>query len=369
MRISKLFTWCGASALRATGFALALPLMALQATAGTTPFVSERDALKQGMSAYQGGYYEIAIPALEFAAVKEAMANYYLARIYADSTSNHTDHAKAYMLLQKVVDELAEVDPDNDPRAPYVGASLTSLARYIRSGLPDIGLAPDLKRAVEYLHNGSVIFDNEDAQFELAKLQLNGEGVDLDENKAKHWLSVLTQKGHAGAQAFLADLLWRGKHMEPDKPRAMALIAIARENAPGNEALWIEDIYQNIYCGAGDGIRKQASGIVAGWGNRYGRKQAARDSDADITFSSGPVRTCQNGEMVNPLTDTLFSSEPMNTGARPASAEGLRPASSSAPSQFSLGGAAGRLSAPTPAGIQPDPDSNPLDTEGPRGDR
>ena len=160
--------------------AVLLPVLAtltatVSAWAGTTPFVSAREALKQGMSAFQGGYYEIAIPALEFAAPEEAMANYYLARIYADSTGAHTDHAKSYMLMQKVVDELAEVDPDNDPRASYVGTSLTALARYIRAGIPDIGLAPDLNRAVEYLHNASVIFDNEDAQFELAKLQLNGE--------------------------------------------------------------------------------------------------------------------------------------------------------------------------------------------------
>jgi uncharacterized protein len=334
-----------------------LPLVALQATAGTTPFVSAREALKQGMSAFQGGYYEIAIPALEYAATDEAMANYYLARIYADSTGARTDHTKAYMLMQKVVDELAEVDPDNDPRAPFVGASLTSLARYIRTGLPDIGLAPDLTRAVEYLHNASVIFDNEDAQFELAKLQLNGEGVDRNEAKAKHWLSVLTQKGHAGAQAFLADLLWRGNHMEADQPRAMALISVARANAPVQEALWIEDIYQNIYCGAGQGIRKQASGIVAGWGNRYGRKPTVRERDLEMALSEGPVRTCQNGETVNPLEGSLATDVQPIASMRPAPADGLRPA------------AATSTSAPMALSTMTGPAAETAPVEAPRGDR
>ena len=335
MRIYKL-TLPGASALRVTSFAVAIAVAAalipLPALAGTTPFVSARDALKQGMSAYQGSYYEIAIPALEYAAgANEAMANYYLARIYADSTGSHTDHAKAYMLMQKVVDELAEVDPDNDPRAPFVGASLTALARYIRGGLPEIGLAADLDRAVEYLHNASVIFDNEDAQFELAKLQLKGEGVATNVSKAKHWLSVLTQKGHAGAQAFLADLLSRGKYMDPDQPRALALIAVARANAPAQEALWIEDIYQNIYCGSGEGIRKQASGIVAGWGNRYGRKPAVRERDPEMAqLSAGPLRTCQNGETVSPIEGSNAAASPTVTSVRPATAsESLRPASAS----------------------------------------
>jgi uncharacterized protein len=348
MRISKLIA-----------IAVAAALLPVSAWAGTTPFVSARDALKQGMSAYQGGYYEIAIPALEYAAgADESMANYYLARIYADSTSSHTDHAKSYMLMQKVVDELADVDPDNDTRAPYVGASLTTLARYIRAGLPDIGLAPDLDRAVEYLQNASVIFDNEDAQFELAKLQLKGEGVETNVSKAKHWFSVLTQKGHAGAQAFLADLLWHGKHMDPDKPRAMALISIARNNAPAQEALWIEDIYQNIYCGAAQGIRKQASGIVAGWGDRYGRKPSARDRDLEVALSAGPVRTCQNGETVDPLdADANLVAEPLSI-VRPAPADGLRPAAATT-----------STAAPEATDASAPADPSSVTADAPRGDR
>ena len=83
---------------------------------------------------------------------------------------------------------------------------------------------------------------------------------------------MLSQKGHAGAQAFLADLLWRGKYMKTDPVRALALISVAVANAPAYERVWIEDIYQNIYCGAAQGIRKQATGIVADWRTRYGRK-------------------------------------------------------------------------------------------------
>lgn len=279
-------------------------------------FSSGKDALLQGMGAYKGGYYEQAVPALERAAEdNEFLALYYLARIYSDNTGSYTDHAKAYSLYQKIVDEYADLDPDEDKRAPLVGKSLTSLAIYVRNGLHEIGLKADLERAVEYLHNASVIFNDEDAQFELAKLQLKGEGVDVDVPKAKHWLSVLTQRGHAGAQAFLAELLWRGKYMAPDQPRALALISIAAANAPSNERLWIEDIYQNIYCGSGDGLRKQASGIVAGWGNRYGRKPEDRDRIDLGQLSAGPERTCQNGEAVAPIQNGAASADEAQSGA------------------------------------------------------
>ncbi len=288
------------------GAAASIAVLALfaasAAMAGTIKFSSPRDALKQGMSAYQGGYYEIAIPALEeAAAAKEFMAEYYLARIYSDNNGAHTDHAKAYMLFQRIADEYADADPDDDPHARYVGKALTALASYVRQGLPEIGLKANLDQAVFYLRNASTTFNDEDAQFEIAKLQLRGEGVEADEALGRHWLSVLSERGHAGAQAFLADLLWRGKYMQPDKPRALALIAIAVENAPVYERLWIEDIYQNIYCGSGEGIRKQATGIVAEWGNRYGRKPETRDGSGLGLLTAAPERTCQNGEPVGPI--------------------------------------------------------------------
>lgn len=307
-------------------------LLPLAAGAGTVTFSSGKDALLQGIGAFKGGYYEQAIPALERAAEdEEFLAFYYLARIYSDNSASNTDHAKAYSLYQKIVDEYADLDPDEDKRAPLVGQSLTALAGYVRTGLDEISLKPDLARAIEYLHNASVIFNDEDAQFELAKLQLTGEGVEEDVPKARHWLSVLTQRGHAGAQAFLADLLWRGKYMAPDQPRALALISIAVGNAPGNEKLWIEDIYQNIYCGAADGLRKQAGGIVAGWGNRYGRKPENRERLDFELLNASPERTCQNGEQVVPLLANNDGATDPNSGsavARPymysSSGAGLR---------------------------------------------
>ncbi|MGE3228625.1 MAG: tetratricopeptide repeat protein [Hyphomicrobium sp.] len=272
----------------------------LAAHAQATSFSSSREALRQGVSAYQGGYYELAMPALKYAADREEfMAAYYLAKIYQDNTGPYTDHARAYALFEKIADEHLDVDPD-DPRAVYVGKALTALAGYVLRGLPEIGLAPDPERAVFYLNNASTTFNDEDAQFELAKLQLKGEGVEANVPLARHWLSVLSQRGHAGAQAFFADLLWRGKHVEPDPARALALIAVAVDNAPPQDAMWIDDIYQNIFCGAAEGTRKQATGIVAQWGNRYGRKpQASYDRSGLPQLAAAPVRTCKNGEPVD----------------------------------------------------------------------
>lgn len=335
MRISKIMILRG-KAISAVVAASAVALLAAApARASEVQFKTSKDALMQGVSAYSGGYYEMAIPALKFASEHNEMkADFFLARIYSDNTGSNTNHPAAYELYRRIVDAYADVDPEDDPAAPYVGKSLTALAGYMLRGLPEIGLKPNPEVAADYLNNASATFNDEDAQFELAKLQLKGEGVELDVPKAKHWLATLSRKGHAGAQAFLADLLWRGLYMEANHSQALALISVAVANAQPQDRLWIEDIHQNIYCGSGEGIRKQASGIVAGWGDRYSVTRKIEDSDRTGfgPLAAQPVRTCQNGELVGRIgsaTDGV-SADATAAAARPgflrgeASGAGLR---------------------------------------------
>ena len=292
---------------------------------------SAQDALEQGIGAYNGGYYEIAEPALRYAADAHLfLAPYYLARIYSDNNGSRTDHGKAYELYLKIADEHTDVDPDDTQRAPYVAKAMTRIAGYLMTGLPEVGVKPNSRIAAEYLREAAQFFRDEDAQFELAKLYLHGEGIESDVPYAKHWLSVLSQKGHAPAQAFLADLLWRGKYMKADPVRALALISVAVANAPPYERVWIEDIYQNIYCGAAQGIRKQATGLVADWRTRYGRKPDLRDRTGLGILNTQAVRTCENGEPV-----------PFDFGA--LTADGTQPAPLPDPRDFDKGPAGTRI--------------------------
>ncbi|MGE0854509.1 MAG: tetratricopeptide repeat protein [Hyphomicrobiaceae bacterium] len=297
---------------------------AVPASAGAAApeFRSPADALSQGIGAYQGGYYEMAIPALEAAAAANLFdAQYYLARIYSDNQGAQTDHAKAYLLYQKIANDYADVDPDDDRRAPFVAKALTALAGYVRRGLPEISLSPDPERAAEYLHHAALFFNDEDAQFELAKLQLRGEGVPSDVARGKHWLATLSQKGHAGAQAFLADLYWRGMFMPRDQVRALALISVAVKNAPLGERVWIEDTYQNIYCGAPEGVRKQVGGMVAEWDSRYGRRLSSEERFG-FFLDGRATRTCSNGEVVPLDQQGGATSTPAGSAVMPPATNG-----------------------------------------------
>ena len=287
MRISR------AAGIVALWFGLGLGLSA-QAPARDVKFVSSEAALEQGLGAYKAGYYNLAVPALKFAADSGLfLGQYYLARIYADNESATTDHASAYKLYLRIVEEHANVDPDDDWRANYVGKSLTAVARYTLRGLPEIGLVPNIERAAKFLRDAATFFGDADAQFELARMYLKGEGVEVDRNLAFHWLSTLTQKGHAGAQAFLAELLWKGADLPRDERRALALITLAIANAPEADRLWIEDIYQNIFCGSSTGTRQQADGLVAVWKRHYSPRSGPEISERIVGSSA---RTCGNGE-------------------------------------------------------------------------
>jgi uncharacterized protein len=303
--------WVGELKLRVTrtysGIAAAL-LFAAAASAAMAgdgiKYPSPQVAFEQGLGAYKSGYYEIAIPALEVAAAKGADANrffaeFYLARIYSDNGSALTDHAKAYMLFQKLADENADADPDDGQRAPFVAKALTALAGYLQSGVPSIGVRPDAARAAEYLQHAATFFGDRDAQFELAKLYLGGDDASEDVKRGVHYLSVLTEEGHPAAQALLADLLWRGRFVNKDEKRALALITMAAEHAPAHERIWIDDIYQSIFCGATQGTRKKAEGVVAVWRKIYGRSPGASDEIGRGGSDLQPQRACGNGEIVD----------------------------------------------------------------------
>lgn len=287
--------------LKVQAFVLALGF-ALTVDAGPScaqapvKFVSPEAALEQGLGAYRAGVYVIALPALTYAAEnKLLLGQYHLARLLADSATATTDHVRAYHLYRQIVEEHASsIDVDDDVRAPYVGKALTALARYIYRGLPEIALEPNPTRAAEFLEEAATFFREPDGQFELAKLYLKGDGVAEDRRKALHWLSTLSQGGHAGAQAFFADLLWTGKVVSKDEKRALTLIMLAVENAPGSDRIWIEEIYQRIFCGSASGIRQQADGLVASYRQAYSpRVSEPAEKAAD---SPAPTRTCGNGE-------------------------------------------------------------------------
>ena len=68
-------------------------------------YASPQAAFEQGINALRAGRPDIALPALEHAASQGLFfGEFYLARLFADPTGPFTDHAKAYILYQRLAD-------------------------------------------------------------------------------------------------------------------------------------------------------------------------------------------------------------------------------------------------------------------------
>jgi len=298
---------------KVTFASVAAMLLALVLSAGTAapvraqtaaPYASVESALDNGYGAYKSGYYDRAVPALEYAAGQGALpAEFYLATIFSDPYGGRTDHPKAYRLLRKMVDENRDIDSDDPKRAPFIGRAFTMLGNYLRDGIREIRLLPDREQALAYYHQGAMFFGDQEAQFELARLNLRPGTSESELRNAVHFLSALSQSGHAGAQALLADQLWSGRLLPKDPDRALALITMALETASPRDLIWIEDIHQNIACSAKEGSRKNAGGILSGWKKIFPRGQG---DESRMSLGGGmdltPQRTCKDGR---PVTRSL----------------------------------------------------------------
>ncbi len=335
--------------------ALSLALHGLTMAVATTPAVAaghpcgaSGEMLTKGLDAYSQTRYESAIPMFECVlrsddGLAKLHAEFFLARVYSDDTSGFTDHARAYTLFQSISEQADTVDPDDARRAPFVAKSVTAIAGYVRRGLPVIGLKSDLERAVEYYRTAATTFNEPDAQFEIGKLHLTGTGVPTDTSLGLHYIQKLVQEGHAGAQAYLAEQHWRGTlpQVSKDHARALAMSKIAVENAGASDRLWIEDGYQNMYCGTSAGERVRAAEIATSLRRAFARapgqdrlpqisRQAAQPPMSLGRRQPTPSRTCSNGEAIDmdlraslgtpPLASSLTQTVPQHTtpaGMRP----------------------------------------------------
>lgn len=266
MRISERGLLCWGVAALLAGLILFTPTAPVRAA--EIEFSTPEAAFDQGISAYRNGRYRMAIEALEFAAKAEHFrAQYYLARIYANNSLDLTNHGRAYLIFKQLVDGSPFVDRYSDPRASYIAKSYVQLAIYNRTGLDtaEVSLPASSREAIRLLEIAANLYDDRDAQFELAKIYLSNDLVSEDVARGKDRLIRLARSRHAGAQAFLADLLWRGKYFEADHESALFWISSATVLSTESDRFWIEEIYQVVYCGSSPERRDRSQEAVMAW--------------------------------------------------------------------------------------------------------
>ena len=257
---------CNRLALGALAAVMVLGLSPVEAGGDDPPpFPSATEAYRQGNSSLKSGEAAASLPALEYAAKRGVLgAQLKLARIYANGRDGVAkDDAKAFAYFQQIADQQADISPSS-PIAKYAAEAFVALGQYYVDGIQAMPLAPNPSYAVDLFRHAASYFGNAEAQYRLARLYRNGDGVEKNIGLAINWLAIAAKKQHAASQATLGEILWRGQDVRQRQSRGLALIMLAHENAvaSGKEPQWIGDLYREAFGKSDTVTRKDAEAML-----------------------------------------------------------------------------------------------------------
>lgn len=237
------------------------------------PYASATEAYRQGTNALKSERVDAALPALDYAAKHGVLgAQLRLARLYAAGRDVPRNDAKAFYYFRQIASQQAEINPSS-PVAKYVGEAFVALGQYYLDGIQTMPLAPDPAYAASLFRHAASYFGNAEAQYLLARLYLDGKGVEKNPGLAVNWLAMSVKKQHAASQAVLGELLWRGDEVRLNQAKGLALLMLAQENAQdGRDQAWIGELYREAFANSNNAIRAKAEVLLPRLG---GDKRAA----------------------------------------------------------------------------------------------
>lgn len=267
--------------LAAASFAALVMMGSIAAAADELPYSSATEAYRQGVKALKAGRPADAVPALEYAAKRGVLgAQVKLARAYASGRDVPKDDAKAFAYFEQIADQQADISPSS-PVAKYAADAFVALGQYYLDGIPVKPLAANSAYAAGLFRHAASYFGDAEAQYRLARLYMDGTGVEKNVGLAVNWLAIAAKKQHAASQATLGEILWRGQEIRERRARGLALIILAHENASadGKEPKWIGALYAEAFSESDKAIRKDAEALLPGLG---GMRTTAEGKPAEI---------------------------------------------------------------------------------------
>ncbi len=205
-----------------------------------------------GFSAYKKGKKQEAVEAYRYAAEKGQLgASWKLGRMYAEGDGVERNDYEAFKFFVDIAKR--DVEPGSAD-APYFSDALVAIAGYLKRGIPGSKIRPDHAASRDYYLRAAATYRNPTAQYEIGKMYLSGDGVGRNVKQAGRWLQLATEKGHAGAQALLGNLLYQsGKAVQ-----GLALLTAALERATPGDKNWIRSMQEEAFALAGENDRRTA---------------------------------------------------------------------------------------------------------------
>jgi uncharacterized protein len=264
----------GSSAIAPAGLAFDGTTQTAATTDKTTPlqiFKNPQAALRAGLEDFKSGDSRSGLEALKYAAdAGESLARWKLAKMYADGDGVPHDDIKAYEYFSQIVEDYDEDNPD--PRElPVVSSAFVAVGAYSLNGIANTKVGSDPPRALAMFQYAATNFGDPNAQYDLARMYLDGVGVSKDAAQAARWLHLAADKNHAEAQALLGQLLFAGRDGVP-RQRGLGLmwLSLARDMAlQDKKDQWIVDLYNNAAAAATDNDKQIAALYVADFKKKH----------------------------------------------------------------------------------------------------
>jgi TPR repeat protein len=208
-----------------------------------------------GFSAYKSGHKDQAVEAYRYAAENGQLgATWKLARMYAEGDGVARDDYQAFKFFSEIAEH--DVEPGS-PEESYVSDALFALGNYLKKGIPNSPVDPNPAAAQEYYMRAAT-YRNPNAQFEIGNMFLKGEGVKASVRQAGRWFQLAAEKGHAGAQATLGNLLFQSGKVV----RGLAMMTAALERAAPIDQPWIRSMQEEAFALAGEADRRTAIALA-----------------------------------------------------------------------------------------------------------
>jgi TPR repeat protein len=104
------------------------------------------------------------------------------------------------------------------------------------------------------------LFGDPDAQYDLARMMLDGAGGSKDTRQALRWLNLAAEKNHRPSEALLGHILFTGADGVPRQgAQGLMWLSLAREGADPTKDAWIAKLRDQAYAAANENERQLAT--------------------------------------------------------------------------------------------------------------
>ena len=222
------------------------------------------DAFRSGTQMLRDGKTDQGVVALEYAAgagVPAAM--WKLGRIYADGDGVSQDRLRAFEHFRNLTRTHANVPPGT-PQARFVANAFVTLGHFYLEGIPDSEVKADPETAHRMFRHAASYFADMDAQYQVGRMYLQGQGAEKSGLQAARWLQLAANKGHRGAQALLGGMLFKGTDVPRQAAMGLFWLTVAKDGARTEEK-WIIDTYASASAQATEEQRAIAYNYLVRW--------------------------------------------------------------------------------------------------------